>query len=79
MTVRFGLLGAGRIGKVHAKAVTGDANATLIAVADAMAAAAQAESVAEGVAMCKEAHAAGKGGETLRKWAALSQELRAAE
>ena len=45
----------------------------------AMAAAAQAESVAEGVAMCKEAHAAGKGGETLRKWAALSQELRAAE
>jgi hypothetical protein len=29
--------------------------------------------------MCKEAHAAGKGGETLRKWAALSQELRAAE
>ena len=42
MTVRFGLLGAGRIGKVHAKAVTGDANAALVAVADAMAPAAQA-------------------------------------
>ena len=32
MTVRFGLLGAGRIGKVHAKAVSGDANAKLVAV-----------------------------------------------
>ena len=42
MAVRFGLLGAGRIGKVHAKAVTGDANAKLVAVADAMAPAAQA-------------------------------------
>ncbi len=42
MVVRFGLLGAGRIGKVHAKAVTGDANARLVAVADAMAPAAQA-------------------------------------
>ena len=42
MTVRFGLLGAGRIGKVHAKAVMGDANAKLVAVADAMAPAAQA-------------------------------------
>jgi myo-inositol 2-dehydrogenase / D-chiro-inositol 1-dehydrogenase len=42
MTVRFGLLGAGRIGKVHAKAITGDANAKLVAVADAMAPAAQA-------------------------------------
>lgn len=42
MTIRFGLLGAGRIGKVHAKAVTGDANATLVAVADAFPAAAQA-------------------------------------
>jgi myo-inositol 2-dehydrogenase / D-chiro-inositol 1-dehydrogenase len=40
--VRFGLLGAGRIGKVHAKAVTGDANARLVAVADAMAPAAKA-------------------------------------
>lgn len=42
MTVRFGLLGAGRIGKVHAKAVTGDAGAKLVAVADAFPAAAQA-------------------------------------
>ena len=42
MTVRFGLLGAGRIGKVHAKAITGDANAHLVAVADAMPAAAKA-------------------------------------
>jgi myo-inositol 2-dehydrogenase/D-chiro-inositol 1-dehydrogenase len=42
MTIRFGLLGAGRIGKVHAKAVTGDPAAKLVAVADAMPAAAQA-------------------------------------
>ena len=42
MTIRFGLLGAGRIGKVHAKAVTGDPKARLVAVADAMPAAAQA-------------------------------------
>ncbi len=42
MTLRFGLLGAGRIGKVHAKAVSGDAGAKLVAVADAMAPAAQA-------------------------------------
>lgn len=42
MTVRFGLLGAGRIGKVHAKAVTGDAQAKLVAVADAFPAAADA-------------------------------------
>jgi myo-inositol 2-dehydrogenase/D-chiro-inositol 1-dehydrogenase len=37
MTVRFGLLGAGRIGKVHAKAVTSTPRARLVAVADAMA------------------------------------------
>lgn len=42
MTVRFGLLGAGRIGKVHAKAISADPNAELVAVADAMAAAAKA-------------------------------------
>ena len=42
MTVRFGLLGAGRIGKVHGRAITGDARARLVAVADAMAPAAQA-------------------------------------
>ena len=42
MTLKFGLLGAGRIGKVHAKAVSGNAGARLVAVADAMAPAAQA-------------------------------------
>jgi len=42
MTLRFGLLGAGRIGKVHAKAVTGNPKAKLVAVADAMAPAAEA-------------------------------------
>lgn len=36
MIVRFGLLGAGRIGKVHAKAVTANPKAQLVAVADAM-------------------------------------------
>ena len=42
MTVRFALLGAGRIGKVHARAIRGNADATLVAVADAMPAAAEA-------------------------------------
>lgn len=42
MTVRFGLLGAGRIGKVHGKAITGNPDAVLVAVADAMPAAAEA-------------------------------------
>jgi myo-inositol 2-dehydrogenase/D-chiro-inositol 1-dehydrogenase len=36
MTVRFGLLGAGRIGKVHARAVGSNPQAKLIAVADAV-------------------------------------------
>ena len=45
----------------------------------AMAAAAQAESVEEGVAMCKEAHAQGKAGDTLRSWIELSQELKLQE
>src|SRR5690606_27614068 len=40
MTVNFALLGAGRIGKVHAKAITSNPKAKLVAVADAMAAAA---------------------------------------
>ncbi|WEJ57127.1 inositol 2-dehydrogenase [Devosia sp. FJ2-5-3] len=40
MSVRFGLLGAGRIGKVHARAVTSNPKARLVAVADAMAQAA---------------------------------------
>ncbi len=51
MTVRFGLLGAGRIGKVHAKAITGDANARLVAVADAMAPAAEAVAAQYGCAV----------------------------
>lgn len=42
MTVRFAVLGAGRIGKVHARAVSGNADASLVAVADAMAPAAEA-------------------------------------
>ena len=41
MTVKFGLLGAGRIGKVHARAIRSDANAELVAVADAIPAAAE--------------------------------------
>ncbi|MCA3559099.1 MAG: inositol 2-dehydrogenase, partial [Rhodobacter sp.] len=36
MTIRFGLLGAGRIGKVHARAITADSHARLVAVADAV-------------------------------------------
>lgn len=35
MTVRFGLIGAGRIGKVHAKAIGSNRGARLVAVADA--------------------------------------------
>ena len=31
MTVRFGVLGAGRIGKVHAAAIAANAGATLVA------------------------------------------------
>ncbi len=42
MTVRFAVLGAGRIGKVHARAVSGNPQALLVAVADAMAPAAEA-------------------------------------
>ena len=42
MTVRFGLLGAGRIGKVHARGITANPDARLVAVADAMAPAAEA-------------------------------------
>src|SRR5690606_31660093 len=41
MTVKFGLLGAGRIGKVHAKAITSNPDATLVSVADAVEAAAR--------------------------------------
>ncbi|MBP1805600.1 inositol 2-dehydrogenase [Rubellimicrobium aerolatum] len=46
MTVKFGLLGAGRIGKVHARAIRNNPDAELVAVADAIPAAAQ--SLAEG-------------------------------
>jgi myo-inositol 2-dehydrogenase / D-chiro-inositol 1-dehydrogenase len=48
MTVKFGLLGAGRIGKVHAKAVGGNADARLVAVADPFAEAANAIAKAYG-------------------------------
>ena len=40
MTVRFGLLGAGRIGKVHAKTISDNPGGTLVAVTDAVPAAA---------------------------------------
>jgi myo-inositol 2-dehydrogenase/D-chiro-inositol 1-dehydrogenase len=36
MTIRFGLLGAGRIGKVHARAIASNRSARLVAVADAL-------------------------------------------
>ncbi|MEO7221487.1 MAG: inositol 2-dehydrogenase [Devosia sp.] len=36
MTTQFALLGAGRIGKVHAKAIASNPDASLVAVADAM-------------------------------------------
>ena len=39
---RIGLLGAGRIGQVHARAVSSVPNAQLVAIADPMAAAAKA-------------------------------------
>jgi myo-inositol 2-dehydrogenase/D-chiro-inositol 1-dehydrogenase len=42
MTIRFAVLGAGRIGKVHARAITGNPDARLVAVTDAMAPAAEA-------------------------------------
>ena len=41
MPVRFALLGAGRIGKVHARAIGGNVDAKLVAVADAVPAAAK--------------------------------------
>lgn len=48
MTVRFGLLGAGRIGKVHARAVGSNPEAKLVAVADAFEKAAKEISAAYG-------------------------------
>lgn len=50
MTVKFGLLGAGRIGKVHAKAISSNADAQLVAVADAITDAADAIAAAYGCA-----------------------------
>jgi len=41
MTLRFAILGAGRIGQVHANAVASTAGATLVAISDPMEAAAQ--------------------------------------
>lgn len=51
MTVRFALLGAGRIGKVHARAIAADPHATLVAVADASAEAATALAGSTGAAV----------------------------
>jgi myo-inositol 2-dehydrogenase/D-chiro-inositol 1-dehydrogenase len=51
MTVRFGLLGAGRIGKVHAGAVAANPKAKLVAVADAVKNAAEELSAAYGAEM----------------------------
>jgi myo-inositol 2-dehydrogenase / D-chiro-inositol 1-dehydrogenase len=48
MTIRFGLLGAGRIGKVHARAIMANADARLVAVTDALAPAAEAIAAAHG-------------------------------
>lgn len=42
MTVRFGVLGAGRIGQVHARAIASVAKAELVAIAEPMQAAAEA-------------------------------------
>ncbi|SEN49145.1 myo-inositol 2-dehydrogenase [Pseudorhodobacter antarcticus] len=42
MTVRFGVLGAGRIGQVHARAIASVPGAVLVAIADPVQAAAQA-------------------------------------
>ena len=48
MTIRFGLLGAGRIGKVHARAIGADPRAELVAVADALDTAARELAAAHG-------------------------------
>ena len=51
MTLRFGVLGAGRIGRVHSKAIAGTPGARLAAVADPVAAAAQDMADAYGCAI----------------------------
>ena len=48
MTVRLGLLGAGRIGKVHAAAIAAVPGASLVAVADAVPDAAKALAASTG-------------------------------
>jgi len=48
MTVNFAILGAGRIGQVHARAVAGTPGARLVAIADPMAAAAESVKAAYG-------------------------------
>ncbi|QYK42158.1 MAG: inositol 2-dehydrogenase [Paracoccaceae bacterium] len=48
MSLNFAILGAGRIGQVHARAVTSTPGARLVAVADPVAAAAEALRVAHG-------------------------------
>lgn len=48
MTVRFAVLGAGRIGQVHARAIASVPGASLIAIADPMAEAAQTVATAYG-------------------------------
>ena len=48
MAVRFALLGAGRIGKTHAQAISGNSNAQLVSVYDPMDAAAKAISAQYG-------------------------------
>ena len=58
---------------------TGPVAETLILNAGvAMAAAEQAASVEEGIAMCREAHKTGKGGEKLDSWIQLTQECKKA-
>ena len=58
---------------------TGPVAETLILNAGvAMAAAEQAASVEEGIAMCREAHKTGKGGEKLDRWIQLTQECKKA-
>ncbi|MGB7269145.1 MAG: inositol 2-dehydrogenase [Albidovulum sp.] len=51
MTVKFGVLGAGRIGQVHARAIASVSGAELVAIADPVAAAAKAVQDAYGCAI----------------------------
>lgn len=51
VAVSFALLGAGRIGKVHARAISGNPDARLVAVADAMPEASQALAAQAGAAV----------------------------